>query len=267
MCEPKQVGTVDTYLNLGMFINREGLLEKRRAITELTAANKACFVVAARWIRSARSMSDLAFEKVTDNGILSRISSRAKALCSREIPSVKRAQQAPVKRFLSSITPAGHIVRFDTVTESFSRVVALDDNFGLASYMLAPIVRHAAANGYKTYACYSPLHPDTKIEHVLIPELGLAFVTNSRALPYPEAASRHIRLDALIPKETLKNHRVHLRFLAKTQSACITEAVEQLKTAKLIHDKIEELYKPYVDFGAVNASTLEKTDYLRKIMA
>lgn len=257
---------VDTYANLGIYTNRVELNGIREEVERLKSSAKACFTASARWVSAARLVDDSAFDKVIDSHILTRAAKRARALCGAEIPIQKRVGVPYTKRFLSSITPDGHIALFDTVSENFERVIALDDNFGIADFCLKPIVRHASNNGYKVYACYSPLRPEMAIEHVLIPELGLAFVTNSRKLPYTDEATRHIRLDALIPKEKLRGSRSYLRFLAQTRNAFIDEAVAQLKTAHGYHTKLEELYNPYIDFDEIRAMAMAKAEELRAII-
>lgn len=261
--EPMLPGAVDAYVNLGLYTKRGELNDKRGDIERLKRDAKACFAMSARWVAAAKLIDDTAFDKVVDSNILMRISKRAKALCGAEIPLRKRAPVPYTKRFLSSITPDGHIALFDTVSENFGRVIALDDNYGLSAFCLNPIVKHASVNGYKAIACYSPLQPDSRIEHVLIPELGLAFVTNSRALPYKDEITRHIRLDALIPKEKLRGNRSYLRFLSQTRSSFISESVEQLKAAHSCHAELEKLYNPYIDFNAIKESANVKARELK----
>jgi hypothetical protein len=264
--EPTYPGVADTYVNLGLYVNRAELLDKRDEVKRLKDSAKSCFSAASRWISAAKLIDDSAFDKVIDSHILTRAVKRAKALCGAEIPARKRAPVPTARRFLSSITPDGHIALFNKISDKFNRVIALDDNYGIADFCLKHIVKHASGNGYKAYVCYSPLQPATRIEHVLIPELGLAFVTNSRKLPFTGETTRHIRLDALIPREKIKGNRSYLRFLAQTRDSFISEAVEQLKTAREHHRALEELYNPYVDFDAIRAMAKDKANKLKAII-
>jgi hypothetical protein len=267
ICEPTYPGVTDTYANLGIYINRAELNGKREEIKHMKNSAKTCFASSARWISAARLIDDSAFDRVIDNHILTRAAKRAKALCGAEIPIQRRAHVPSVKRFLSSITPDGHIALFDMVAENFERVIALDDNFGIADFCLKPIAKHSSNNGYKAYVCYSPLRPSSRIEHVLIPELKLAFVTNSRKLPYTGETTRHIRLDALIPREKIRGNRSYLRFLAQTRDTFISEAVEQLKNAREHHIALEELFNPYIDFDTIKSMAKAKAEELKEIIS
>ncbi|MCL1820693.1 MAG: hypothetical protein FWG36_08575 [Oscillospiraceae bacterium] len=264
--EPSYPGAVDSYVNLGNYIKRDELFKLRGEIERIMTDAKTRFCAAARWVKAARHIDESIYERVADSNILSRITKRARALCGAEIPMQKAQPVQIVKRFLSSMTPDGLITFFDTVSENFGRVIALDDNYGLSSNYLKFIVKHSVNSGYKTYVCYSPLHPESGIEHVLIPELDLAIVTNSRARLYSGEPTRHIRLDALVPKEKLRGSRAYLRFLAQTRTAFIDEAAEQLSLARECHGKLEKLYNPYIDFEAVKAMAKAKAENLKSVV-
>ena len=85
------------------------------------------------------------------------------------------------------------------------------------------------------------------MEHLLIPSLGLAFVTSRPGMDYGKKPYRRLRLDAMTEVEG----RSRLRFQARMASLLRGEAVEALKEAKANHDKLEAVYNPYVDFDGV----------------
>ena len=254
--EPQCPGAVDIYLNFALLNDQPALAARRGTLSQLLAANKMCFSLATPLINAASILEDTAYKRVISPELAEKIKSRGRSLSIREIPKTKRAAVTPVKRFLSAMTPGGLACRFETVTDNFERVIALDDNFGLAGLMLPELAAYAASQGYKTYECYHPLHPGSLVEHVLIPELKLAFVTNSRSLPYPAKPTRHIRLDSCIP--IVKEQRSGLRFIAKTRAACLEEAAGHLRDAKLVHYEVEALIKQYIDFAAIDDLTERK---------
>ena len=92
--------------------------------------------------------------------------------------------------------------------------------------------------------------PD-RLEHVLLPGLSLAFVTSTPALPYEKRPYRRIRLDAMADAEAVRRNRARLRFSRKVSAALTEEAVDSLAQAKAMHDELEALYNPYVDFDRV----------------
>ena len=50
-------------------------------------------------------------------------------------------------------------------------------------------------------------------------------------------------------QELLRRCRPRLRFSQRVSAALVEEAVGSLAQAKAMHDHLEEIYHPYVDFG------------------
>ena len=132
------------------------------------------------------------------------------------------------------------------------RVYELSDTYGLSHLMLTHILSGAAAAGHDVIACPSPMAPD-RLEHVLVPGLSLAFVTSSPALPYDKRPYRRIRMDAMADPEAVRRNKARLKFSRKVSNALVEEAVDSLAQAKAMHDELEAIYNPYVDFERVHA--------------
>ena len=63
---------------------------------------------------------------------------------------------------------------------------------------------------------------------------------------------RRIRLDAAADREVLRRSRPRLRFARKVSAALVEEAVASLNQAKAMHDELEAIYNPHVDFSLVD---------------
>ena len=151
-------------------------------------------------------------------------------------------------RFLGGETWMGPVRRFDTVEALCPRVYALQDSFGLAGAALEGLLETAAERGWNTVACPAPEEPE-RLEHLLIPGLGLAFVTSRPGMDYGKKPFRRIRLDALGTAEK----RARLRFETRMAALLREEGRHALMDAKAAHDRLEAVYNPYVDFDGVRA--------------
>ena len=94
----------------------------------------------------------------------------------------------------------------------------------------------------------SPDYP-TRLEHLLIPGLWLAFVTSRPGMDYGKKPYRRIRLDAMTQPEG----KARLRFQTRMAGLLREEGIASLQQAKHFHDKLEAVYNPYVDFDGVRA--------------
>ena len=106
--------------------------------------------------------------------------------------------------------------------------------------------------------------PD-RLEHLLIPQLSLAFLSSSPAHPYPGKAYRRLLLDNAVSADLLRRSRPRLRFSQKITSALMDEAVDSLSQAKAMHDDLEALYNPFVDFQLVDQMAQSVGDEILKI--
>lgn len=63
-------------------------------------------------------------------------------------------------------------------------------------------------------------------------------------------------LDNAVSADLLRRSRPRLRFSQKITSALMDEAVDSLSQAKAMHDDLEALYHPYVNFELVDETAL-----------
>ena len=106
--------------------------------------------------------------------------------------------------------------------------------------------------GHDAIVCPDPMNPN-RLQHLLLPGLGVAFVTGSPELPYPGKPYRRIRLDAMANQEELRRHKARIRFSRKVSGALLDEGMETLAAEKELHDALEKVYNPHVDFERVYA--------------
>ncbi len=71
-----------------------------------------------------------------------------------------------------------------TVQALADRYVVFHDDYGAVSRLLLELIRaEALARGYHIITCPCAMHPDDKIDHLFIPALRLAFLTDNRWHP------------------------------------------------------------------------------------
>lgn len=64
------------------------------------------------------------------------------------------------------------------------KFIVFRDDYGAVSRLLLELIRaEALTRGYHIITCPCAMHPEDKIDHILIPELKLAFLTDNRWHP------------------------------------------------------------------------------------
>lgn len=249
--EPRYPLAVENYLPLTQFVNDSAVMTHKPEVIRLGQGLGACYDSLRRTLIAVKSLREELFTTILSPEALLKIARRTRGIIKREIKQGTGAHLH--KRFLSALTPYGEQVLWDTVTETCDRVYEIEDNYHQAHIMLSPVLGAALEAGQRVYACYDPLDPDRRLEHLLMPELRLAFVTTRAGRVYPGQPVRRIRLDACIPAGILQDHRARLRFFRKTETMLLEAAAEILADCKEKHDRLEEIYNPHMDFVSLRA--------------
>lgn len=248
--EPKYPGAVERYINLGQFYDHAALKQEKEAILSCMSGYKGCYSRAYRCLGAAAQIEEDVRTLLLTPALEARMAKRAKGILSRE---VKRSGQEPglaTQRFLDAITWKGILCNHDTADALCKRIYELNDTYGLAHSLLTHLAAGAMAAGYDALVCPSPMAPD-RVEHLLIPALSLGFLSTTPALPYGGHPYRRIRIDAMADPELLRRNKSRLKFSRRVAAALTEEAVTSLAQAKAMHDQLEALYNPHVDFAGV----------------
>ena len=246
--EPVYPAAVDRYVDLGRFYDLTAAKRDAEAVRTHTRAYKAAYVRAYRCLKAARQVELDAIAAVRKTFDADRAARRVEGILQRELRAKGRESGKVTKRFLGSITHRGYVWRFDSVDALCPKVYEFADSWELGGESLERLCQAAAENGWDTIACMAPEEP-ARMEHLLVPGLGLAFVTSRTGMDYGEKPFRRIRLDAMAELEG----KSRLRFQSRMTALLRQEAVAALKDAKANHDKLEAVYNPYVDFEGVRA--------------
>ena len=255
--EPRYPAAVDRYVDLGRFYDLTAAKAAAEEVKAYTHAYKDAYVRAYHSLKAARQveLDTVAAVGKTFDG--ERAARRVDGIIQRELRRKGSQMGKTTRRFLGSITHKGYIWRFDSVDALCPKIYELADSWELAGKSLARLHEAAVEKGWDTIACPAPEEP-ARLEHLLVPELGLAFVTSRPGMDYGKKPFRRIRLDAMAEPEG----KARLRFQTRMTSLLREEGVCALKDAKANHDKLEAVYNPYVDFDGVRALAAMETGRL-----
>ena len=251
--EPKYPGVVERYVNMGLCYDTQGLAPLRGDIISCMSGYKGCYQRAYRCLGAAAEVFEDQRSTLLTDSLSEKMAKRARGILTRELRKKKGSSGGQVKqRFLGAVTHAGPLCLFETAQAQCGRIYELADSYGLAHELLVHLLAGITAEGWDVIACPDPMAPQ-RLAHLLVPQLDLAFLTSTADLPFPGTPYRRIRLDAAADKELLRRSRPRLRFAKKVSSALMEEAISSLAQAKAMHDDLEALYNPHVDFDLVAA--------------
>ena len=219
--EPKLFGADADYVNLGCFC-RLPLAEKDRdRALALNRAYKERYQAAYAHLEAAAALEKA--EELRDAEVLReeemRMRSLMEALPDHDGPCARE------KRFLSAISCRG-LISLNSADNKLCKLIYYYRDDGS---VLAQAAAIAASKTGRVILCPRPLRP-SQLEAVLLPELSIALLRAPAAVPIPRG-------------ELLLSHEA------------LSQGMDTLREAKALHDKLEAVYRPYMDFGALSAYT------------
>lgn len=243
--DPIHPGCVDTILHLGDYWDASGIQKHRADIMRLTKSISESFSNAYDYLKAAGSVQNyiqkIARKHTDEEKLNSGFNDLVAALKFNKGDfghgNIKKA-------FLSALTPKGNIGYIDTFAATAARTIVLDAEYGVGSLFTARLAKCIEESGKAAYLFYCPMQPETKIEHIYLPEERL-FITTANAFHKCNAAAEHIDLSAYITSTP------SLRADTDIMNILLSRAIACIRTAKAMHDELEQCYIPYMDFDAM----------------
>ena len=216
--EPKAFGADADYVNLGRFCRPLDAAARAR-VGELNRAYKARYRDAYALLRAALALEEAGSRPAAEAELAAAEESVRQRLAAYPETDGQRGRR--ITRFLSAVSCKG-LLRLDGTEEMLCKQM-LPLPGGPAALDRASEL--AVERGLRTICCPRPLNPD-ELEAVLLPEAGVGFFS-------PEKESRESVL----------------------RDAVLRRTTERLREAKCLHDELEAVYRPFVDFAALTAFT------------
>lgn len=247
------------YLDLGAFYHPDPLLKRRQELARLFSAYKEQYARAYDLLRAAQGASPEKIPGLITTELTEQVQKRAESLARRIIPTGEGYREK--RRFLSGISCIGRCCLWESVESQCPQVITLDNELGLADSFLQVIRAQCIQKKQSVVLCLCPMDPQ-KFEAVLLPETGVAFVSVSRRKPWQGSVWRHLRLDAMADPQSIRVLREEFKSSQHIQDELLDMAYCSLHRAKTLHDDLEAVYRPYVDFEGENELCRLHMDYL-----
>ena len=257
--EPEAPGADERVLSLYHTIDADALHPHKDEVTALFARNQLLRSRAARYVASAGSLLLDSRRAEACSANFEKVRRYAKRLCTRMLPRLPEPARASEElRLLSAITPKGLVFFHGTVQALADRYVVFRDDYGAVSRLLLELIRaEALARGYHIITCPCAMHPEDQIDHLFIPALRLAFLTDNHWHPIHIPGVQAVRCTRFLDRENLAGFRARLRFNERAAAELLDQAVALMAQAKSCHDELETYYRTSVDFEEVERLTKE----------
>ncbi|MEG1205372.1 MAG: hypothetical protein RSD74_02955 [Angelakisella sp.] len=254
--EPQYPGAYESLFSVCDCWDETKLHQNRKSIMELSGKCAGLHKSAASYLYAAGSLITQLQSIADDATDHQKVLRLATSIAAKEFPKAAQRRGTERVRFVSGITNVGLLTFEDTIAAIAPRRYIIDDNWGAASSLLLSSLRQLALeSGLEVITCCCPLFPFTKIDHLLIPVLGLGFVTRNKLHPITLSGDRIIHARRFTDAEKLKSKKHRMSFLQRAALAMLEQATTLIGEAKKNHDVMEIFYITAMDFAKVGAKT------------
>ena len=252
--EPDFPGACEKILNFGEFWDDTAFAAAKKKIIETSLLDKAFHKTAARYIEAAGKLIADSYKTALACTDKEKALQFSKNLSRRLIP---HRENAPVGhewiRFIEGVTPLGIVSYSSTLAAEVPKTIIIDDEYGSASNIIIVYIReYALKNGYEIITLKNPFLPSLITDHIIIPELGLAFATENANIHF-SSDTRRIHARRFVSSQKLHLSRERLKFNKKAAKELLISAANTLSQAKGVHDRLESYYIKAMNFDRLTA--------------
>ena len=247
--EPGVFGADSDYSDLGGFCRTPFSPADAARAAAISAEYKAKYARAYALLSAGAQIEQALEPPPPEEKAVERSRQTLRALVERAVPE-GGGEASLSQRFAGAISCEG-VVRDESSLGACRLIYSCEDGCGLAAGALAAARDEALARGVRVVECLSPFDGQTT-EAVLLPSLSTAFVSAA-----PAAGNvRRVALDRLCGSmDEIKQRRRDLRAARRERARCVEAACAVLAEAKDLHDALEAVCRPYMDFPALDAFT------------
>lgn len=266
MIDPITPGAVDSIINFGEYWNEGKIADSKEDIISYSEESSKWYKIAYNYLAAARKIAD-SMASVHEEGLeISEIYKLAADIIGKEYRKYDISfKSGNVKKFFATgITWEGNISYVKTLLQHMRQIYLINvpEGFQNSSFMNI-LLDGAVYRGFNAEAYYCPMNPRRKIEHLIVPDLGLAVVSTNKwhDLEAWEIAGDEGELCGITMIDIGDYQSVYfseknagvLGKLSRLYAMLIQEAEDALARAKENHDIVENMYIKSMDFSKLDA--------------
>ncbi len=246
--DPKTPGAVDKILNMGEFWDEAKIRLHKSEIIKCSTEISKKFARAYKYLAAAkpiwddtneiysRAISDNVHERFANDILKSEFISYPISVTSGKVR----------KLFSTAFTPKGIIDTSPTLTDK-CKVYIIE---GYTGNVLDMISAMAVSRGMDVEKYYSPMEPSKLCEHLVIPDLKIAFISSNHL--HKVTDGEIINFADHYDSSVINQNADTLSYNAQMVDELIQKATSTIAQAKVLHDELEGYYVPYMDFDKID---------------
>lgn len=276
--DPVTPGAVDKIINLGEYWDNGSIEANKDEIIDLNEETSKWYRIAYNYLNAVKSVYRNIEEIYQGAAETGEIYSIVAEIISEEFSKIPISlNPGKIKKFFASaITGNGAVNYLPSLLKNMKKIYIINSPIGYTNYSFMEILTEGAKyRGLDCETYYCPVCPEEKKEHIIIPQLGLAFVTVNdyhdvepwELIEFADEDQEFVLMDLTdyMKPHILQSNEELLENLLSEYDIFLNKAFKYLQKAKETHMKVEQLYIPNMNFTRVSNLINETVEELKKI--
>lgn len=254
--DPRFPGALDEIINLGAFWN-DAALRTPHARAEIVRLTQACSFRFRR-AHAARKSAVACLEEWKAFGVdcldTAAVDRCAEQLRAELLPNLSETKGAVRRLFASAITYDGPKDWLASLFGGAAKryLVAGEPGTG-KSIIMERLAEGALARGCAVDLYHCPMYPE-RVNHLLLRATSTAVLTSCWPHEYaPAPEDTVINANRFLDQDRYAGYKAEVAAARDGFFAAVNREIRQLTLAKETHDELERLYRPHMDFEAIEA--------------
>jgi predicted ATPase len=246
--EPTLVGIRESFVDLGVFLDREKLSGRRTEIEALASAKGRRYAQIYGYIQIISSY---------ENSVLA-LASRAALADKLEKSVAKYSLYAPTSkkyekkiRIRSTFSENGRVT-LDGYSSGASKRFAVRDVCGIGRVFLKKLLEATERKGAKVTVSYDPVMPDMP-DALYYPDSGASFYIGCEGAN----GENIINTARFVDDMTHRAYKPEIRAIGRLKNSVTDQLKLDIANVRRLHSSLEEIYSSAMDFKAKEAFTAE----------
>lgn len=255
--EPRALGVLDEYINLGIALDRQKLAPYKEEILSLNERISQKFKQAYDTFAAALKAHDEIEEIYISNMDFEKANQLTNNLINLCFQDKAQDKNAKIKhRFLGAATPNGAVDFIQNLTEDITKRYFIKGRAGSGkSTMLKKIAAAGEARGFDVEVYHCGFDPNS-LDMLIMRELGIAIFDSTAPHEYfPERETDEIidMYESCIKPGTDETYAMEINRTTTAYKNKMKEAITYLTDAKTLRDELEGYYIEAMDFSIVES--------------
>lgn len=256
-------GAFQSIVALGDCWNKNELQENKYKIKSMIDENQQFHNRSRRYISALASINSDIYSIASSALNLPKLSAFTQRFCKKFIP--KKSSEPGYISFkkISAISNFGYFIMS---VENYQNVFILNDSYFAGSdSFLSQLSDIVTSKGYDIILSECSIFNQSILEHLLIPELSIAFISSNYITKYENENAKKINFLRFYNMNNISEKKQRLEFSKKAGTELLNEAVGSIQSAKKVHDEIEDFYINNMNFSLIDEITLNIIDEIKRI--